>query len=202
MKRMIASVLVLILVMAFSTFTVAYGAPLKENSNPKFQSFSVIGTYDVRLQIFGFDHQYIPSEDKVNKLVVSGNEVFLSYQITVGDNVYLLNEDFTYYGYLKITYIDPVFPHPNPAVGNLWPADERLTIFTVDYSYNFLPASGIEGELRMHAVSIDGKTHINSLSGTGDFRNVNINAMTLPPDVSGAPFIVIFHEGRVSGWPE
>lgn len=176
--------------------------PLAEKNNDKFQQFAVTATYDIRPYIFVMEHTYIPSMDQVNKLVISGEEPFVNYAITVGTNTYTMGQDFTYTGFIKLTYYDPVFENPNPAVGNKYPSDYRASSFMVDYSYDFsAEPGGLDGVLEVHAVSVNGETHITSLKGTEDFQNVEIKATALPATVA-IPYITIYHEGWVLGWPE
>jgi hypothetical protein len=138
-------------------------------------------------------------------------------QLTIGDNTYIMGADFTYVGFLKVTQFDPVFPSTAPHVGNLSPASSRFTIYDIDYTYTFLPASGITGTLSMHARNINGTTHINSLSGTDDLKNVQIQATTSPGTTTVVPatsspyfstppyynvYVTLHHTGWVFSWPE
>jgi hypothetical protein len=77
----------------------------------------------------------------------------------------------------------------------------------VDYSYEFLPASGLTGTIYLHAVSVGGNygMMISSLYGTGDFEGVQIRAtggaISISPPVS-PPIYSYGHSGWVYGWPE
>ncbi len=217
MKSKFLVLAALLLVLSTATVTFAQAEPLKPKTNEKFQNFAMTGTYDLLYDVFMFDHQYIPSTDNTEKLVMSGEEYFTSMQLTIGDNTYTMGSDFTYKSLLKITYFDPVFPNNAPHIGNLAPASFRASMFIVDYTYPFLPASGITGTLNMHAININGQTHINSLSGTDDLINVQIQATTLPATTQVIPatsspyfntppyynvYVTIHHTGWVTGWPQ
>ncbi len=200
--RKIAVVFLVLMVAVMLAVPIASAVPLEEKNNDKFQDFSVTATYSILPYIFVMDHEYIPSVDQVNKLVISGTEPFISYRVTVGTNTYTMGVDFVYTGLIKITFFDPVFANPNPAVGNKYPSSYRATSFMVDYTYDFsAKAGGLDGVLQLRAVSVNGDTHITSLKGTGDFQNVQIKATALPATVA-IPLITIYHDGWVIGWPE
>ena len=62
-------------------------------NNDKFEEFAVVGSFSFLDIIFG-DHQYVPSFDEVNKLVISWEENMLSYEISVDGKTYQLPQPF------------------------------------------------------------------------------------------------------------
>jgi hypothetical protein len=68
-------------------------------------------------------HAYIPSTENANQLIITLDKVFLTYEITVGDKTYKLNEDFTYSGKEKMPYFKPVFN--DTILGLKWPSQYK-----------------------------------------------------------------------------
>ncbi len=174
---------------------VVSAVPLGEGKNEKFETWHDIGTYSA---IGGNPPvlTYIPSPDKVNKLVLDLDETMLTYAITVGSNTYYLGTDFAYSGHVILTYIKPVMGPP----GTL-PTESKVDTLMVTYMFDFSAyPGGIEGVLNMRAVFTEGSDKIRSLSGTGDLQNVQVTLLNLPGDVA-FPIITVEHGGMVSGWP-
>ena len=170
------------------------GLSWEPKNNEKFQSFETTLTAGVT----NVEIKYSPSEDEPNKVVISADESMSNYQIIIdGSKTYIQDVDFVYNGHLTWMLFDPELPLALPYY--LTPA--RMLSLDVRYSYTFLPASGIEGTINMHAIAkgetiadlfAPGEMLITSLEGTGDLQNVNIKATAA---VGG-------HMGIVSGWPE
>lgn len=173
--------------------------PILGGNNDKFETFNVTVT-EKFADLLIAPHYYIPSTEAVNKLVIIEQEIPLTCQITIDTKTYELNEDFTYFGQVKYSVIDPEFN--NPQLGMKWPSEEKLIRIIVDYEYDFSAVpGGIDGTLKMHAERLNDAMHINSLAGTGDLQNVQIHA-TLGPGGLSAGILTITHTGTVSGWPE
>ncbi len=197
MKRKIflATTLVLVVAMLLTPFAVAKSWEPKNNE--KFESFAVtaigIGPSNVEIK-------YSPSEDAPNLVVETADENMQNYQITIdGSKTYVQDVDFTYSGHQTWMLFSPQMPIAAP----IYLTPVRMMILDVKYSYTFLPASGIEGTIYMHAIAkgetiVDlvspGGMLITSLDGTGDFRNVNIKATSAGGGIA--------HIGTVIGWPE
>lgn len=169
-------------------------------NNDKFETFAVTGTFPFS-EIALAEHQYIPSKDKVNLLIITYEETFSSMELQIDSNTYVMGTDFAYTGQTKYVFHDVtgwlVIPNLLPAY--LWPktGGYRSSMLTVDYTFDFSAfPGGIDGTLNMIAVN----DHINSLSGTGDLQNIQIKGEVLPS--TGFPAITIHHQGIVSGWPE
>jgi len=164
-------------------------------NNDKFQSFDTVFT-------FGPGSNYVnifnPFEEVPNKVVQTYDENMLTYTITVGVNSYEFGTDFVYDGQVALTIWDPEVPLAIPA---FYTPCRKMAI-TVKYTYTFLPASGIEGTIKMLAISkgetvadlmAPGAMQITSLQGTDSLQNINIKA-------TGGGGLT--HTGIVSGWPE
>ena len=199
-RKLLAIVLALAVVLLATPFVSAKPWAYPKN-NEKFETFYVEGTFSV-VVIDAADKEYIPSFDNVKKYVQTFEESMMTYEITVDGTTYTLADgDFTYSGSAKFVYFDPVFADPAKTVV----ASSSHGVFFVDYMYDFgNDGNGPDGTIRMRYVANGGANNINSLVGTGDFKNVQVKATawtsldltTLPPTV------LIFHEGIVSGWPE
>ena len=200
MKKKMCLILSLALLMAMPTFAFAQAIPIQETINDKFQPYEDTGTYNLVVYRDSAVRTYVPSFDKVNKLVVDVDELFTDYAITIGDNTYVLGKDFAYTGHVTQTYFDPVFSNPTTKIGV---ASYRASILMVDYTFDFSAYAGsIEGTLNMHAVFAEGNDKFHSLSGTIDLQNVQITGVNLDPDLGNLPFITINHAGTVMGWPD
>ena len=177
-------------------------APLKEKKNDKFEDFHVDFVANVFTWLSG-EHEFSPSMDKVNRLTIDGPETFISYDITVGGNTYHQGVDFIYTGHFEYVFYDVTawLVIPNVIPPYVWPSESRALHLTVDYEYEFLPASGIEGTIQLRAISNQrGWMTINSLAGTGDLQNVQIKATASGEEVP--PLYFATHDGWVTGWPE
>jgi hypothetical protein len=171
-------------------------------NNEKFQAYQAVGTFSVLDMVFG-DHEYIPSFEKVNKLIISFDEPHLTHEITVGGNTYQLGTDFLMTDCLtNAVFCEPVFDDPAkllPIIPDGYRFEHDLVYWTIDFSA--IPG-GIEGTLRMQLVATNEEnTFINNLAGTGDLQNVQIKATA---SVSYVPPLTLsaLHVGIVSGWPE
>jgi hypothetical protein len=167
-------------------------------NNDKFQTYNAVVVVDWFGQVYNFERAP-PVEGKYpNLIVISWEEIMLDHTIIVGENEYNLGEDFEYTGFAVLTVWDPI-----PGPPGDFPTGSKVS-FDVKYMYTFLPASGIEGTISMHAkataesfddVTIPGAMLVTSMEGTGDLINVNIKA-------TGGADIGVTHNGIVSGWPE
>ncbi len=177
--------------------------PLQEKNNEKFQTFHVDFKASVRTWIMG-DLVCKPSFEQPNYVTKSGPESFLLYDITVGSKTYHQGIDFVYTGVFTYTFFDVAAWGTYVISGATynWPLEYRERHLVVDYSYDFLPASGIDGSIQLRAVAVGanyGMT-INSLSSTGDLQNVQIKA-TLTSQVGTGLIYTVTHDGYVHGWP-
>jgi hypothetical protein len=165
----------------------------------KCQKFGVTASFSF-LKILQADHKYIPSADHVKKLVISWDEEFITYDITVDGITYSLGKDFTYSGHAVMTFYNPVFD--DPQLGNLYPTAFSALQERIVYKYDFSAVpGGIDGTIRMIATTENGVLSIRSLCGTGDFRNVHIKATATDTFDEATLTVNIFHDGKVSGWP-
>jgi len=164
-------------------------------NNDKFQSFAVSSS------LIGFENdvwKFVPSEDASNILFMSADEIMDGYQITIdGTRTYVQDMHFTYSGRYTFTLYDP-----GDVVIPIFYTPCRMMSLVVEYSYTFLPASGIQGTINMLAIARGetvadltgyGEMMITSLKGTGDLQNVNIKATS-----TGG----VTHTGTVIGWPD
>ena len=201
-KKVLAITVVLMAVAILATPLVSAVPWSYPKNNEKFQEFEGLGTFSI-LDILNGEHQYIPSFERVNKLVISWTEPHMTYQITVGENTYQLGIDFLMTECLTIAvFYDPIFDDPAklyPIEPGGYSAEHDFVFWTYDFSA--FPG-GIEGTLRMKLVGTnEGNRFINSLAGTGDLQNVQIKAT---PSLSFTPPIYLnaLHTGVVYGWPE
>jgi hypothetical protein len=168
--------------------------PWNPKNNEKFQTFETVLTIDPT-PIMAATPQYVPSEDKPNKIIISWDEAFFDYSITIGgDYAYYLHDDFEYSGVAVYTTIGKEY-EPNPLTG--FPVGDKETKFRVDYMYDFGPDDGnpdtLDGTLQMLAITATPDTmFIRNLRGTGDLKNVQI--------ISTA--VGYAHSGLVIGWPD
>ena len=211
-KMILAPIIVLLLLLAVAPVMADQPKVWDEKNNDKFETFQVLARGSFLVPSLNPDNwQYIPSLEECNKVIVSWDEVMTIMEITVDGNTYVMGTDFTYKGRFTMIIYDPVFTSPPPVlVFSLVPLARDMSS-QIDYEYTFLPASGIEGTIRMQAIFKEGETtsslggvySISSLSGTGDLQNVQIKATTnntgLPPHT---PSWNVGHFGIVSGWPE
>jgi len=203
MKKTVTVIALALLAVAMLATPLVSAVPLKEKNNDKFESFHVDFLVSAVTFLQG-EHNFIPSMDNVNILTIDGPEAFISYDITVGSKTYHMGEDFIYTGHFEYTFYDVTawLTIPNVLPPYVWPSEYRARHFVVDYMYEFLPASGIEGTIQLRAVANQrGIMYINSLAGTGDLGSVQIKAFVssevqLPNSVYFAT-----HDGTVIGWP-
>ena len=92
-REILLTVLALAFVLLATPFVSAVpGAP---KNNSKFQTWHYEKAVNFGLDIIvGGEHVYIPSFEEVNRLVISSDAGFLSYEITVGSNTYYQGVDF------------------------------------------------------------------------------------------------------------
>lgn len=207
MNRKIVVSAVLLLTLFISTIMLVQAVPLEEKNNDKFQTYSVASTFNILQQLFAnpttlrAEYNYIPSLDDCEKLTISYDEIFRACYITIdGAHTYVMGQDFEYTGHIVWTFFKPEFD-----TGPYWPSSSRNGNHIVDYTYDFsYYQGGLEGTLNMRAVfNPSGGIAINSLSGTGDFQNVQIKAMKTGGDYAdGGLTWTVYHGGYVFGWPE
>lgn len=180
-------------------------------NNDKFEQFGV--TYN-----FDWSNYMVAAAglEWAKKVVITFEEQPTSlYQVRIGEDgpgqrVYNqwdpISEtgDFQYSGVATLTVWDPVLPwvfDPTDVIGTFFVQGSKQH-FRVDYTYDFSAVpGGLEGTLTLAAIVSgnslvlggDKAMHIFSTTGTGDFRNVNVQA-TAGPDAT--------HMGIVAGWPE
>jgi hypothetical protein len=167
---------------------------------PIFKSQSFSATFEIdESYAQNAKWKYIPSEDDPKIIVVSWEENFADYQITVDERTYHLGTDFEHTGYATRIAIGAPFFWVDPFSGA--PFGGKVTLARVNYRFDFsaIPG-GIDGTLEMLCLwYVEGlfdvyKTSVLSLRGTGDLRNVRILA-TVGVEVPG-------HYGTVKGWPD
>ena len=205
-KMFLAPIIVLLLLLAVAPVMATQPKVWDEMNNDKFETFHALARGSFSASLNPNNWQYIPSLEECNKVIISWDEVMTAMEIGVDGNTYVMGTDFTYKGHAEMVIYDPVFPSPPPVIPFAI-SDFRIRHSQIDYEYTFLPASGIEGTLRMQAIMAGEGAHlgysISSLSGTGDLQNVQIKATTnntgLPPHT---PSWNIGHWGLVIGWPE
>jgi len=186
-KKVLGIVLTLLFVAMLATPLVSAVPWNYPKNNDKFQSFETTLGIDP-LPILFADWEFVPSEEKPNKLIISWVENMLSYEIKIGETSYYLDTDFVYSGVAVCTVWDPILDPPSPL------PQGRIRHFRVDYMYDFSAVEGgIDGTIEMLALSRLGEMSIRSLRGTGDLQNVQIMATGAPP---------LGHVGIVLGWPE
>ena len=199
MNRAIVAVPILLLAASMSFVAMAQATNWEVKNNDKFETFSVQATMNFINTVVLGQHEYYPSFDKVNKMIITMDETFITYKITVDGKTYEQGKDFSYTGFGKWVFYDPVFS--NPAL-KYYPSEQREVTVFVDYCYDFSAyQGGLDGVIHLRAVSTpSGHMSVNSLSGTEDFQNVQVKAGAWGS--YSAPIYSIFHEGIVLGWPE
>ncbi len=192
----------LIMVIAMATFMLAQATPTGQDNNPLAEIWHVsFATNYAKYIIFG-THEYFPSIDNVNKLVITTVEPKpLYYTLTVGAHIYKMGIDFAYSGIFEKIFFDPVFD--NPKLGMLYPSSYRSTQERVTYTYDFSAyAGGIEGTLQLQKLETPAGSFITSISGTGDLANVNVQGTTTSQFNPVNFVLTVQHDGTVIGWPE
>jgi hypothetical protein len=201
MKRKILLTVLALAVVLLATPLVSAVPWTYPKNNEKFEEFGVTYGLDFINTIIPATYAAIAEMDNPNKVVVSYEEVAVSYEIRVGEagpdqRIYTLGDDFEYSGVATLTVFDPILPY-NPAYVFLL---GRMAHMRVDYMYDFGDDDeGLDGTINLVALWTGGEYlakagKITSIKCTGDFQNVQIQAA---PDV-GSPT----HIGVVSGWPE
>ena len=194
---MIAVALMAVVMLATPMVSAVPGAYLKNNE--KFKEFSIESSSNLFELIFAPDHRWIPSFDKVNKLIINAEITQITSVISFDGNTYTLGIDFTVTCHAKDTCYDPIFVTPT----KLWPMGSREAKTVNEYMYDF--SGDLEGTLEVREVGTSMSTpwHVFSLRGTGDFQNVQIRATSLMTSFDPSSGINTYHtEGIVSGWPE
>lgn len=210
MNRKILLIFVAFMVVAVMATSIAAAKPWNyPKNNPKFEQYGTTINFDFT-NLVTANYVATAGLEAANKVVVVYEEQAIAgYQIRIGEDgpgqrVYNLGEDFTYSGVATITVWNPILPY------EFDPANPMMTIFLagskyhmrVDYMYDFSAVpGGLEGTITMLALVTGDSSSplgdskpmfITSLQGTGDFRNVQIQA-------TGAG---LGHSGVVMGWPE
>lgn len=177
--------------------------PGAEKNNEKFQTWHYEKTVSFLILLFG-EHTYIPSFDKVNRMVITSTEGFNSYEITVGDDTYVMGVDFDCVDvYTQYTANKPVFAEDDEQ--KLWPLDSQAQSVTllVETTFDFSAyPGGIEGTLTIQERSSSGLTHTSSLMGTGDLQNVQVQATYYNTFDDVTYELTVYDDGTVIGWPD
>ena len=181
------------LIVAMMLTPLALARPWNPKNNEKFLDYDVVVGFDYSVVLEAVANpEFVPSEDKPNKMIISWEEVATTdYTITVeGVGTYTCGTDFEYSGVAVYTCIGPPYT-PGP-LG--MPQGSHQNKFRVDYMYDFGDGDGgIDGTLSMLAVTAqDEVMWITSVGGTGDLQNVQVFATALAPG----------HDGIVIGWPD
>jgi hypothetical protein len=199
MNRKVLMSASLLMILPVITTTFAYATPWVEKNNDKFQTFYSAGTFNGFVAFGSADRTYIPSFDKVEKLMLTWSESFTSFEIEVDGKTYTTPTDFDVSGTSEHIYWDPVF-RPGDITKTQPPAGSRASHTTGEYTFEFKPASGLEGSFSIRTIVNEGNHRTTSISGTGDFRNVQIQATV--SQSQALPFVTIANNGLVIGWPE
>ncbi len=198
MNRKILTFASLLMILPIVTATFAYATPWVEKNNDKFQTFNSEGTFNVFAAGASADRTYIPSFEVVEKMTIAWSENFITFKIKAGEKTYQLNTHFEVSGISEHTYYKPVFAVTDTAKSV--PVSSSASHTTARYTFTFKPASGLEGSFSIQTTVNEGNHRTTSMSGTGDFRNVQIQA-TVSQSMA-LPFITLFNNGLVIGWPE
>ena len=199
MNRKVLMLASLLMILPVITTTFAYATPWVEKNNEKFQTFYSAGTFNGFVAFGSADRTYIPSFDKVEKLILTWSGSFTSFEIKVGEKTYTMPTDFDVSGTSEHIYWAPVF-RAGDTTKTQPPAADRASHTRGEYTFDFLPASGLEGSFSIQTIVNEGSHRTTSLSGTGDFRNVQIQATV--SQIQARPFLTILNDGLVIGWPE
>ena len=189
----------LLMILSIVATTFAFATAWVEKNNDKFQTFYSAGTFNGFTAFGSADRTYIPSFDKVEKLILTWGESFISFEIKVGAKIYTLHSDFEVTGFSEHIYWDPVF-NPTDTTKTKPPIDSRASHTRGEYTFEFLSASGLEGSVSIQTIVNEGSHRTTSISGTGDFRNVQLQATV--SQSHALPFVTIANNGLVIGWPE
>jgi hypothetical protein len=167
-------------------------------TNDKFQTWHTEKKLNFFTMAIGGEHVWIPSFEKCNRLVITSTEGYITYEITVGTNTYTQGVDFAVVDtYSQWHFNKPVFANPD----KLYTEDAKAGGIIVEVTFDFSAyPGGIEGTLKVRSVSSEGESGSNSLAGTGDLQNVQVKSQYSYGFV--APFLTVFEDGTVFGWPE
>jgi len=200
MNKKILVIFVTVLTFSLMLTPFAIAKPGAEKSNEKIQTWHYEKEVPFSVLLSG-EHEYIPSFEKPNILVITTTEGFISYEITVEGNTYVQGVDFDCVDvYTKYTANKPTFPDP----AQLWPSETQSAHLLVYTTFDFSAYPGsIEGQLRIMERSSHGNTHTTSLWGTGDLQNVVVQATYYnTADDSTPPILTVYDDGTVIGWPD
>ena len=198
MNKKVLTFAVLLLILPTITTTFVYAAPWVEKNNDKFQTFETTGTFNVFLAGASATRTYIPSFDNVEKMIIAWSENFITFEIKVGEKTYQLHTHFEVSGFSEHTYWKPVFAVTDTAKSV--PVASSASHTTAKYTFTFKAASGLDGSFSIQTTVNEGNHRTTSLSGTGDFKNVQIQA-TVGQSMA-LPMITLTNDGLVIGWPE
>ncbi len=199
MNRKVLTFASLLMILPVITITFAYATPWVEKNNDKFETFYSAGTFNGFVAFGSADRTYIPSFDKVEKLILTWSESFTSFEIEVDGKTYTMPTDFEVSGFSEHIYWDPVF-RAGDTTKTQPPAASRASQTRGEYTFDFLPPSGLEGSFTIQTMVNEGSHRTTSVSGTGDFQNVQIQATV--SQSQALPFVTIINNGLVIGWPE
>jgi hypothetical protein len=160
-------------------------------NNPKFEQYETTINFDFS-NLIAASYAATAGLEEANKVVVVCEEQPLAgYEIRIGEGAgmrtYEFGVDFDYNGVDTITVWDPILPYafdPTNPLETLFLAGSKFH-FRVDYVYDFSAfPGGLEGTITMLALVtgdslslVESKPmSITSLEGTGDFKNVQIQA--------------------------
>jgi hypothetical protein len=202
-NRNIVILAVALLAMAMLATPLAMAVPGAEKKNEKFQTWHYEKTVSFLILLFG-EHEYIPSFDEVNVMVITSTEGFITYEITVGSYTYVQGVDFDCVDvYTEYTAIKPVFEEGDTQ--KLWPYQEQAQAahLLVETTFDFSAYPGsIEGTLTIQERGGPGGPHTVSLRGTGDLRNAQVQA-TYANTFNPATYVLtVTDDGTVIGWPD
>lgn len=206
MNKKIFGIIVSLLAVSLLVTPLALAKPWNyPKNNPKFEQYGVTYSFDWSNYMMA-----AAGLEEAKKVIVTFEEQPTpNYQIRIGEagpgqRVYNHTIDFVYSGVATLTVWNPVLPYvfdPNDVLGTFFVQGSKQH-FRVEYMYDFSAVpGGLEGTLTLVAITSgnslvlggDKPMHIFSTMGTGDFKNVNVQA-TAGPDAT--------HMGIVSGWPE
>jgi hypothetical protein len=131
-------------------------------------------------------------------MISTWSESFITYVIKVGGKTYTLGTDFEVSGISEHIYWNPVFGASDTL--KIFPVSSSASHTMARYTFDFLTASGLEGSFTIQTIVTEGNHRTTSLSGTGDFKNVQIQAKV--GQIQARPLLTIVNDGLVIGWPE
>ena len=198
MNRKVLIFFAFLLAIPVLTAAFANAKPWVEKNNDKFQTFYSAGIINAGTSIGSAERIYVPSFDNVEKMISTWSESFITFEIEVGSKTYTLHTDFEVSGSSEHIYWDPVFGASD--INKVFPVASRASHTGGKYTFDFLQASGLEGSFSIQTIVNEGNHRTTSLSGTGDFRNVQIQATV--SQIQARPFLTILNDGLVIGWPE